>query len=116
VAALAAKGPAAGLIYHSVRGSHYSAREYTSLIDRFGMRASMIRKGKCYDNASMERFWGALKSEPIHYCRYATIQEAMQDITEYIEIFYNRQRKQVRLGFLSPAAFEQWFYKKRLAV
>ena len=79
------------------------------------MRASMSRKGNCYDNAPMEIFWGALKNELIHHCRYATRQEAIQDITEYIEIFYNRQRKQARLGFLSPAAFERWFYEKRLA-
>jgi putative transposase len=113
--ALAAKRPAAGLIHHSDRGSQYCALEYTSLLDQYGMRASMSRKGNCYDNAPMESFWGVLKSEQIHHCRYATRQEAMQDITEYIEIFYNRQRKQARLGFLSPAAFERWFYEKRLA-
>jgi transposase InsO family protein len=45
----------------------------------------------------------------------ATRKEAIQDITEYIEVFYNRQRKQAKLGFLSPAAFERWFYEKRLA-
>jgi len=113
--ALAANRPAAGLIHHSDRGSQYCALEYASLLDRFGMRASMSRKGNCYDNAPMESFWGTLKSEQVHHCRYATRQEAMQDITEYIEIFYNRQRKQARLGFLSPAAFERWFYEKRLA-
>ena len=113
--ALAAKGPAAGLIHHSDRGSQYCALEYTSLLDRFGMRASMSRKGNCYDNAPMESFWGTLKNEQVHHCRYATRQEAIQDITEYIEVFYNRQRKQARLGFLSPAAFERWFYEKRLA-
>jgi len=58
--------------------------------------------------------WGMLKNEQIHHCRYATRQEAIQDITEDIEIFYNRQRRQARLGFLSPAAFERWFYEKRL--
>jgi transposase InsO family protein len=55
------------------------------------------------------------ENEQTYHCRYATRQEAIQDITEYIEIFYNRQRKQARLGFLSPAAFERWFYEKRLA-
>jgi putative transposase len=113
--ALATNRPAAGLIHHSDRGSQYCALEYASLLNRFGMRASMSRKANCYDNAPMESFWGVLKNEQIHHCRYATRQEAIQDITEYIEIFYNRQRKQARLGFLSPAAFERWFYEKRLA-
>lgn len=113
--AIAVKRPAAGLIHHSDRGSQYCALEYSSLLDRFGMRASMSRKGNCYDNAPMESFWGVLKNEQIHHCRYATRQEAVQDITEYIEIFYNRQRRQAKLGYLSPAAYERWFYKKRLA-
>jgi len=63
----------------------------------------------------MESFWSVLKNEQVHHCHYATRREAVQDITEYIEIFYNRQRKQARLGFLSPAAYERGFYEKRLA-
>ena len=113
--ALAAKRPEAGLIHHSDRGSQYCALEYASLLDRCGIRASMSRKGNCYDNAPMESFWGVLKNEQVHHCRYATRREAIQDITEYIEIFYNRQRKQARLRFLSPATFERSFYEKRLA-
>jgi len=113
--AVTAKQPAAGLIHHSDRGSQYCAHEYASLLNGFGMRASMSRKGNCYDNAPMESFWGVLKNEQVHHCRYATRKEAILDITEYIEIFYNRQRRQARLGFLSPASFERWFYEKRLA-
>jgi putative transposase len=92
--ALATKRPEAGLIHHSDRGSQYCALEYASLLDRCGIRASMSRKGNYYDNAPMESFWGVLKNELIHHCRYATRRDAIQDITEYIEIFYNRQRKQ----------------------
>lgn len=113
--AVTAKRPADGLIHHSDRGSQYCAQEYVSLLNGFGMRASMSRKGNCYDNAPMESFWGILKNEQAHQCHYATRQEAILDITEYIEIFYNRQRRQARLGFLSPASFERWFYEKRLA-
>jgi putative transposase len=89
--------------------------EYASLLKRHGIKASMSRKGNCYDNAPMESFWGVLKTERIHHCRYETRREAIGDITEYIEIFYNRQRRQERLGFLSPAAFERQFYEKQLA-
>lgn len=70
----------------------------------------------CYDNAPMESFWGTLKSELVHHSRYRTREEAKQEITEYIEVFYNRQRKQAKLGFLSPAVYEQQFYKRQLAV
>jgi putative transposase len=58
----------------------------------------------------MESFWGTLKTELIHHKRFATRQEAMREVREYIEIFYNRQRKQKKLGYLSPAAFECQFY------
>ncbi|OPY85413.1 MAG: Integrase core domain protein [Smithella sp. PtaU1.Bin162] len=113
--AVAAKRPAAGLIHHFDRVSQYCAQEYGLLLGRFGMKASMSREGNCYDNAPMESFWGVLKNEQSHHCRYATRREVVQDITEYIEIFYNRQRKQSRLGFLSSAAFERCFYEKLLA-
>jgi putative transposase len=63
----------------------------------------------------MESFWGVLKNEQIHHCHYATRREAIQDITEYIEVFYNRQRRQARLAFLSPVAYSQMFYEKQLA-
>jgi len=113
--AVAAKRPAQGLIHHSDRGSQYCSHEYRNTLERFGLKASMSRKGNCYDNAPMESFWGTLKQELVHHRRYRTRQEAIQDITEYIEIFYNRQRLQSRLGFLSPAVYEQRFYKGLLA-
>lgn len=72
----------------------------------------MSRRGNCYDNAPIESFWGVLKNELIHHRRYTTRREAMQEITEYIEIFYNRTRRQQRLGYLSPAAFERRYYSK----
>jgi transposase InsO family protein len=100
--AVAAKRPDKGLIHHSDRGSQYCAYDYRKLLAQFGMKASMSRKGNCYDNAPMESFWGTLKNELVHHRRYRTRQEATEDITEYIEIFYNRQRKQKRLGYLSP--------------
>jgi len=113
--AVAAKRPAKGLVNHSDRGSQYCSHEYQGILDRFGLIASMSRKGNCFDNAPMESFWGTLKQELVHHCHYRTRQEAIQDITEYIEIFYNRQRRQARLGFLSPVAYEQRFYAGLLA-
>ena len=113
--AVAAKGPVPGLIHHSDRGCQYCSEEYRKLLNQFHMRASMSRKGNCYDNAPMESFWGTLKNELVHHRRYETRREAIQEITEYIEIFYNRQRRQARLGYLSPAAYERQFYEMPIA-
>ena len=101
------KRPTAGIILHSDRGSQYCSHDYRKLLEQFGMRASMSRKGNCYDNAPMESFWGSLKNELVYHCRYATRAEAEASIREYIEIFYNRQRRHSRLGYLAPAVFSQ---------
>ncbi len=113
--AVATKGSVSGLIHHSDRGSQYCSHEYRKLLDQFHMRASMSRKGDCYDNAPMESFWGTLKNELVHHRRYGTRREAVREISEYIEIFYNRQRRQARLGYLSPAAYERQFYEMPIA-
>jgi len=110
--AIANKRPAPGLIHHSDRGSQYCAYAYRDLVAQFGMRASMSRKGNCYDNAPMESFWGTLKNELVHHRRYATRAEAQASIQEYIEIFYNRQRRHSRIGFVPPALFAEEFSKQ----
>jgi putative transposase len=101
------KRPAPGLIHHSDRGSQYCSSRYQKILEQFGMKASMSRRGNCYDNAPMESFWGTLKNELVHHCRYATRAEAEASIREYIEIFYNRQRRHSRLGYVAPAVFAQ---------
>jgi transposase InsO family protein len=63
----------------------------------------------------MESFWGVLKNELVHRRRYGSHVEAISDITEYIEIFYNRQRRQAALGYLSPAAFVRKGQEEKLA-
>ena len=113
--AVAAKRPEKGLLHHSDRGSQYCAHAYQKLLRQFGMQASMSRKGNCWDNAPMESFWGALKTELVHHRRFSTREQAQREITEYIEISYNRIRKQARLDYLSPAAFNQKYYAKKIA-
>jgi transposase InsO family protein len=113
--AVARKKPRPGLIHHSDRGKQYCSQDYQTLLHQFHMKVSMSRKGNCYDNAPMESFWGTLKNELIYHERYTTREQAIQEITEYIEIFYNRQRIQARLGYLSPAVYEQQYYRKRYA-
>ena len=113
--AVTAKRPPEGLLHHSDRGSQYCSCEYRQILDQFGVRVSMSGRGNCYDNAPMESFWGTLKQELVHHRHYISRREARQDITEYIEIFYNRQRLQAKLGFLSPAKYAKRFYAGLLA-
>lgn len=105
--------PAPGLIHHSDRGSQYCAHDYRKLVASFGMRASMSRKGNCYDNAPIESFWGTLKTELVHQQRWASRAQAMAAIREWIEIFYNRQRRHSRLGYQAPAVFAQQHFTNR---
>ncbi|WP_157646851.1 IS3 family transposase, partial [Burkholderia ubonensis] len=113
--AVATRRPPAGLIHHSDRGSQYCALAYQSLVNQFDMRASMSRRGNCYDNAPIESFWGTLKNELVYHQRFATREQARHSISEYIEIFYNRQRTQARLNYQSPVAFTQRFYLNQIA-
>jgi putative transposase len=85
------------------------------MLRQFGMTASMSRKGDCWDNAPMESFWGTLKNELVHHRKYFTREQAKREITEYIEISYNRMRKRKRLSYISPAAFTQKYYANKLA-
>jgi len=108
--AVSIRKPEKGLLHHSDRGSQYCSHEYQSLLKHFGLEVSMSGSGNCYDNAPMESFWGILKQELVHHRHYHTRREAMAEITEYIEVFYNRQRLQARLGYLSPAAYVRKYY------
>lgn len=110
------KKPAPGLVLHSDRGSQYCAQDYQTILAQFGMKPSMSRKGDCWDNAPMESFWGTLKNELVHHRTYPTRRQAKEEITEYIEVFYNRQRKQARLGFLSPAAFTKQYFTNLMKI
>lgn len=111
--AIMAKKPPPGLMHHSDRGSQYCAHDYQQQLKEAGIQVSMSRKGNCYDNAPMESFWGSLKNELVHHRRYRTRQEAQQEITEYIEIFYNRQRRHSRLGDIAPATFANQFIQNK---
>ena len=97
--------PLRGLILHSDRGSQYCAHDYQRLVRQFGMQCSMSRRGNCYDNAPMESFWGTLKTELLHHRRYESRTQAIREITECIEIFYNRQRRHTKIGNLPRAVF-----------
>ncbi|EFS7178373.1 TPA: IS3 family transposase [Escherichia coli] len=109
--ALRSQRPPAGLIHHSDRGSQYCTYDYRVIQEQFGLKTSMSRKGNCYDNAPMESFWGTLKNESLSHYRFKSRDEAISVIQEYIEIFYNRQRRHSRLGNISPAAFREKYHQ-----
>ena len=104
--ALAHRQPAAGLMVHSDRGSQYASAQYQSLLTRHGVCCSMSRKGNCWDNAVMERFFLSLKMERVWQRDYANHTEAASDIADYIVGFYNSHRLHSTLGYLSPMAYE----------
>lgn len=104
--------PAPGLIHHSDRGSQYCSYAYQAALQSHGMVASMSRKGNCWDNAPMESFFATLKTECVYQTRFATREQAKRTIFEYVEVFYNRIRRHAKLGNISPAAFEQKFYRR----
>lgn len=104
--ALALRGPVPGLVHHSDRGSQYASKSYRKLLKAAGMVCSMSRKGNCYDNAAMESFWHSLKVEWLYDFEFETRWEAIVEIEDYIDCFYNRERMHSSLGYISPIEFE----------
>jgi putative transposase len=99
--------PEEGLLAHSDRGSQYASQHYQLLLARHGIACSMSRRADCWDNAPMESFFASLKKELVHDADFATRAEARAAIFEYIEVFYNGQRRHSSLGYVSPAEYEQ---------
>jgi putative transposase len=99
--------PGEGLLAHSDRGSQYASEHYQLLLEKHGITCSMSRRGDCWDNAPMESFFASLKKELVHDADFATRAEARAALVEYIEVFYNNQRRHSSLGYVSPAEYEQ---------
>lgn len=104
--AIRGRHPPVDLIHHSDRGSQYASLEYQATLKLHGMRCSMSKKGDCWDNAVAESFWSTIKTELIEGTDFATRADARRAVFEYIEGFYNQQRRHSTLGYVSPAAFE----------
>jgi putative transposase len=99
--------PGEGLLAHSDRGSQYASEHYQRLLARHGITCSMSRRADCWDNAPMESFFASLKKELVHGADFATRAEARAAVFEYIEVFYNSQRRHSSLGYVAPAEYEQ---------
>ena len=105
--ALALRGPVPGLVHHSDRGSQYCSKAYRKQLTDARIICSMSRKGNCWDNAAMESFWHSLKVEWLFDFDFVTRWEAVQEVRQYIDGFYNRDRRHSSLGDISPEAFER---------
>ena len=103
--ALKRRCPDSGLLHHSDQGSPYASEDYQTRLDAHGITCSMSRRGNCYDNAVMESFFSTVKTELAD--RFESCGEAKMELFDYIETFYNQQRRHSTLGQISPAAFER---------
>ena len=99
--------PDEGLLAHSDRGSQYASAHYQRLLAKHRITCSMSRRADGWDNAPMESFFASLKKELVHDADFATRLEARGAIFEYIEVFYNNQRRHSSLGYVSPAEYDQ---------
>jgi putative transposase len=96
------------LIFHSDRGSQYASQEFRAVLEEHGIRASMSRKGNCWDNAPTETLFGSLKVERLHGQHFVTIRQAKDETLEWL-LWYNQQRMHSTLDYLSPVEYEnEW--------
>lgn len=100
------RGKVKEVIVHSDQGSTYASSGYQKQLKNNSLRCSMARKGECLDNAVAESFFGTLKNELVYHEDYGSRAHARQSIFEYIEIFYNRQRRHASLNYLTPVEYE----------
>jgi putative transposase len=99
---LRARRTAIGLVHHSDRGSRYASAGYRAVLACHGLIASMSRKGDCWDNAVAENFLATLRAELVDNGRYVTHLAATASIGDYIDNFYNIERRHSFLGYLQP--------------
>jgi putative transposase len=101
------RGKPDALLHHSDQGSQYTSQQFQELLAENGVTCSMSRSGNVWDNAAMESFFSALKTERIKDKRYRTRDSAKADVFDSIELFYNTVRRHSTIGYLSPVEFEK---------
>lgn len=100
------RGMPKNVIVHSDKGSQYCSDHFQKNLDDYGLISSMSGTGCCYDNAACESFFGTLKTELCDDEQYQTREEAKSSIFEYIEVYYNTQRKHSTINYMTPKQFE----------
>ena len=109
--ALENRHPPRGLIHHSDRGSQYASQQYQQLLTEHAIIGSMSRRGNCWDNAVAESFFATLKVELVYQTQWYSRAQARTAIFEYIELFYNRERRHSAIGYRSPNQFELCYHQ-----
>ena len=110
--ALRARCPEAGLLHHSDQGSTYASEDYQEVLRDHDITCSMSRRGNCHDNAAMESWFSTLKFELGE--TFESIRRGKEQLFDYIEVFYNQQRRHSSIGYASPAQFERAADESRL--
>ena len=105
--AVTKRQPNKEVVFHSDQGGQYTSDAFQRCMRENNIVSSMSREGNCLDNAVTERFFRSLKSERVNYRRYQTRHQAIADIIDYIEPFYNQKRRHAKLGNISPVQYEQ---------
>jgi len=109
--ALMTRPRATTLMFHSDQGCQYTSEAFRGFLAEEGIPQSMSRRGNCWDNAVVERFFRSLKTERTHYLPYRNHVRAEADVKDYIVVFYNHHRLHSAVGNLSPANFEALHHK-----
>lgn len=112
--ALQRRQPSGSLYHHSDKGCQYTSQAFQQLLAKNNMICSMSGTGNCFDNAVVESFFHTLKTECVYLERYDSRDQAKRSIFNYIEVFYNNERRHSTLGYLSPAEFERRYYQQQL--
>jgi len=99
--------PEPGVLHHADRGCQYASGDFRAMLDGAGMTSSMSRKGDCWDHAVVESFCSTLKRELVEDAEWATREEARLALFEWIEVWYNGERRHSSLGYMSPMQYEQ---------
>jgi transposase InsO family protein len=105
--AVGQRAPQPGLLHHSDRGSQYAGYAHRDLLAGCQAEVSMSRKANCWDNAVIESFFSSIKTELINADQFSTREQARSAIFEYIEVFYNRERRHSTLDYISPDEYER---------
>jgi putative transposase len=114
--ALGSREPSSeGLLFHSDQGSQYTATRVRDALDDAGITCSMSRRGNCWDNAVAESFFATLKREHVYRKIFLTRENAMTSIAEWIQVFYNGQRRHSTIGYCSPVEYERAYYSESAA-